>query len=180
MTFARPLAAAAVALLVAGPACGQPPIKPADATKLAQSFLASLQAQDAPGLAALMDVPFHQLGAWVAGPPALGGMTKCRMLASDDVEKQKLAACLAKDTVSAHMLPNPIPGTWSIVKASEESAWLKQQLGADLGKVGSDVVIARFDKDTGDRAQYFVGVGRDASGHLVVKHFAVTWIPLGE
>lgn len=131
MTFARPLAAAAVALLVAGPACGQPPIKPADATKLAQSFLASLQAQDAPGLAALMDVPFHQLGAWVAGPPALGGMTKCRMLASDDVEKQKLAACLAKDTVSAHMLPNPIPGTWSIVKASEESAWLKQQLGAD-------------------------------------------------
>src|SRR6185437_4305410 len=100
MTIVRPLAAAAVALLIAAPACGQTPIKPADATKLAQSFLASLQAQNARGLAALMDVSFRQLGAFVAGPPAFGGMTKCRMLASDDVEKQKLAACLAKDTVS--------------------------------------------------------------------------------
>jgi hypothetical protein len=177
MAIVRPLAAAALALFVARPAGAEAPIKPADATKLAQRFLASLQARDAGGLAALMDVPFRQLGAVVALPRAQGGATMCATEAKDEAAKQKLAACIAQDTVSAHMLPNPIPGKWSIEKASEEAAWLKQRLGADLGSVGSDVVIARFDKNTGDRAQYFVGIGRGASGPLVVKHFAVTWIP---
>jgi hypothetical protein len=177
MAIVRPLAlaAAAFALLIAQPACAEAPIKPADATALAQRFLASLQARDASNLAALMDVPFRQLGAVVA-LPGQGAGTTCATEAKDAVAKQKLAACIAQDGVSAHVLANPIPGKWSIVNASEEAAWSRQRLGADLGSVGSDVVIARFDKDTGDRAQYFVGIGRGASG-LVVKHFAVTWMP---
>jgi hypothetical protein len=176
MEIARPLAAAALALLVAGPACGQAPIKPPNPTAVAQSFLASLQARDAKGLAALMDVPFRQLGAIVAPPGSATG-TKCAPEANDEAAKQQLAACIAHDAVSAHVLSNPIPGTWSIAKASDESAWLKQKLGADVGPVGPDVVIARFDKNTGDDVQYFVGVGRGAGGGLAVKHFAVTWSP---
>jgi len=123
-----------------------------------------------------MDVPFRQLGAVVAPPGSATG-TKCATEAKDEAAKKELAACIAQDAVSAHVLANPTPGTWSIVKAADEAAWLKRRLGADLGSVGPDVVIARFDKGTGDNAQYFVGVGRGAGGGLVVKHFAVTWIP---